>query len=154
MEDSMNNKGIKIVLVASIALNLAFVSGFIIKKLKNNSVKPPAETEIGVDLNIQPDQRKSLNQIFGQFRLQTTKFKQDILEKRIEIIEELSNPDIDFQLLNTKTQELNEYENQMNNSFVEILVKINNLLDEKQRLSFLFKLSQNWFFMENSTQND
>lgn len=150
----MSNKGLKIVLIASIALNLAFVSGFALKNFMPNSKTTPAETEIGLDLNIQPDQRKTLNQIFSQFRLQTIKFKQDILEKRIEIIEELSNPDVDFQLLNAKTQELNEYENLMNATFVEILVRINNLLDERQRLSFLFKLSQNWFFMENSIQNN
>ena len=150
----MTSKGLKMVLVASIALNLALASGYVLKAFNSHPSNSPAETEIGVDLDIQPDQRKSLNQIFGQFRLQTTKFKQDIVEKRIEIIEELSNPDIDYQLLNTKTQELNEYENQMNNIFIETLLKINNLLDEKQRLSFLFKLSQNWFFVETSTQED
>ena len=94
------------------------------------------------------NQKKHLDTIIKQFRLQLIKSKQNILEKRIEIIEELSDPEVDFGILKTKTQELNKYENQMNNIFVEALININNLLDEKQRLSFLLKLSQNWFFME------
>jgi hypothetical protein len=150
----MKNKILKILLVASIALNLAFLSGYGIKKLKNQEKEPQSEIEAGVNLNIQQNQKKMLDNIINQFRLKMIKSKQNIVEKRIEIIEELSDPEVDFGLLKTKTQELNQYENQMNNTFVETLININNLLDERQRLSFLFKLSQNWFFMEESTSGN
>jgi hypothetical protein len=105
-------------------------------------------------LNIHQNQKEILDNIINRFRLQLIKSKQNILEKRIEIIEELSDPEVDFGLLETKTGELNEYENAMNNTFVETLIDINNLLDEKQRLSFLLKLSQNWFFINESTSVD
>ena len=144
----MKNKGLKILLVASIALNLAFFSGLGIKKFLNRDKKQETVLNFRIDLNIHQNQKKHLDTIIKQFRLQLIKSKQNILEKRIEIIEELSDPEVDFGILKTKTQELNKYENQMNNIFVEALININNLLDEKQRLSFLLKLSQNWFFME------
>jgi hypothetical protein len=144
----MKNKGLKILLVASIALNLAFFSGLGIKKFLNRDKKQETVLNFRIDLDIHQNQKKHLNTIIKQFRLQLIRSKQGILEKRIEIIEELSDPEVDFGILKTKTQELNKYENQMNNIFVEALININNLLDEKQRLSFLLKLSQNWFFME------
>ena len=144
----MKNKGLKILVVASIALNLAFFSGLGIKKFLNRDKKQETVLNFRIDLNIHQNQKKHLDTIIKQFRLQLIKSKQNILEKRIEIIEELSDPEVDFGILKTKTQELNKYENQMNNIFVEALININNLLDEKQRLSFLLKLSQNWFFME------
>ena len=150
----MKNKGLKILLVASIALNLAFLSGFVIKKFLNRTTEPQSEIEAGINLNIHQNQRERLDNIINRFRLQMIKSKQNILEKRIEIIEELSDPEVDFGLLKTKTQELNEYENQMNTAFVETLININNLLDEKQRLSFLLKLSQNWFFVKESTSGN
>ncbi|MCK4943574.1 MAG: hypothetical protein KAS65_08350 [Candidatus Aminicenantes bacterium] len=144
----MKNKELKILLVASIALNLAFFSGLGIKKFLNRDKKQETVLNFRIDLDIHQNQKNHLNTIIKQFRLHLIKSKQDILEKRIEIIEELSDPEVDFGVLKTKTQELNKYENQMNNTFVETLININNLLDEKQRLSFLLKLSQNWFFME------
>lgn len=144
----MKNKGLKILLVASIALNLAFFSGLGIKKFLNRDKKQETVLNFRIDLDIHQNQKKHLDTIIKQFRLRFIKSKQDILEKRIEIIEELSDPEVDFGVLKTKTQELNKYENQMNNTFIETLININNLLDEKQRLSFLLKLSQNWFFME------
>jgi len=144
----MKNKELKILLVASIALNLAFFSGLGIKKFLNRDKKQEIVLNFRIDLDLHQNQKNHLDTIIKQFRLQLIKSKQDILEKRIEIIEELSDPEVDFGVLKTKTQELNKYENQMNNTFVETLININNLLDEKQRLSFLLKLSQNWFFME------
>jgi len=144
----MKNKGLKILVVASLALNLAFFSGLGINKFLNRDKKQETVLNFRIDLDIHQNQKKHLNTIIKQFRLQLIRSKQDILEKRIEIIEELSDPEVDFGILKTKTQELNKYENQMNNIFVEALININNLLDEKQRLSFLLKLSQNWFFME------
>ncbi len=144
----MKNKGLKILLVASLALNLAFFSGLGIKKFLNRDNKQETVLNFRIDLDIHQNQKKHLDTIIKQFRLQLIRSKQYILEKRIEIIEELSDPEVDFGILKTKTQELNKYENQMNNIFVEALININNLLDEKQRLSFLLKLSQNWFFME------
>lgn len=150
----MKNKGLKILLVASIALNLAFLSGFVIKKIVNRKTEPQSGIEAGINLNIHQDQKEILDSIIKRFRLQMIKSKQNILEKRIEIIEELSDPEVDFGLLKTRTQELNEYENQMNTAFVEALININNLLDEKQRLSFLLKLSQNWFFIKESASGN
>ena len=150
----MKNKGFKILLVASIAMNLAFLSVLMINAFNNRALKRHSGNKDRTKLNIHQNQKEILDNIINRFRLQLIKSKQNILEKRIEIIEELSDPEVDFGLLETKTGELNEYENAMNNTFVETLIDINNLLDEKQRLSFLLKLSQNWFFINESTSVD
>jgi hypothetical protein len=146
----MKNKVFKILLVASIAMNLAFLSVLMFNKYNNRERKQHSGNKNRTELNIHQDQKEMMDNIINRFRLQLIKSKQNILEKRIEIIEELSDPEVDFGLLKTKTDELNEYENAMNNTFVETLIDINNLLDEKQRLSFLLKLSQNWFFINQS----
>jgi hypothetical protein len=147
MEETMKGKGIKILLVASIALNLAFLSTTIFKRYFSAEKKKKKEIVIKTDLNIKEDQKEKIQTIVKKFRVQLVKLKQDILDKRIEIIEELSDPEFNFEILKTKTEELNEFENLLNDNFINTLIKINNLLDSKQRLGFLLRLSKNWFFI-------
>jgi Spy/CpxP family protein refolding chaperone len=141
------SKWIKILLIASLAFNLAFVTSTIAKKFfqdhensQNNSIQSP-------EFILQKNQKQGVRSIMNHFRIRLVKIKHDILEKRMEIIEELSDPECDFARLKTKTNELNTFENQMNNLFVDTLIRINNLLNPRQRLSLLLKLSQNWFFI-------
>lgn len=141
------NKWIKILLIASLAFNLAFVISAITKKFLHNDSDSLKRTLQSPELILHNSQKNEVYAIMKQFRIRLMEFKQDILEKRMDIIEELSDPECDFNQLKNKTNELNEYENQMNNLFVETLIRINNLLDPKQRLSLLLKLSENWFFI-------
>jgi len=147
MEEKMKSKWIKVLLIASLALNLAFLSTTIIRKYCSTKNKISKEIIIKTDLNLKKDQKKKIQAIVKNFRVQLVQIKQDILEKRIEIIEELSDPEFNFEIVKAKTEALNDFENQLNANFVDTLMGINNLLDSKQRLNFLLKLSKNWFFI-------
>ncbi len=143
----MGNKWLKIILAASFALNLAFVSTFIYKNTtaKNSPAKEAAKSDAG--LKLQKEQKEELDTILKKFRINKLKFKQDILEKRMDIIDELGAHDYDLEKIKTKIDELNKLENRLNLDFVDTLVRITNTLDSKQRLNFLCRLSENWFFI-------
>ena len=143
----MRNKWIKIILAASIALNLAFVSTYIYIHAgakSSHHKKPPTAHPC---LKLQEKQKKEIGIIIKKFRINKLKFKQDILEKRMDIIDELGTHDYDLEKIKTKTDELNELENRLNLDFVDTVVRITNILDSKQRLDFLYRFSENWFFI-------
>jgi hypothetical protein len=148
MEVTMKTKWMIILLVASFALNLALLSTTVVRKLISTDNKTKKEIVIKTALNLNESQKEKMQKIIKKFRVQLVQIKQDILEKRIEIIDELGDPEFNFEVLKTKTEELNTFENQLNYNFVNTLMEINNLLDSKQRLSFLLRLSKNWFFIK------
>lgn len=140
-------KWIKILLIASLAFNLAFIVSTVAKKFQLDDTGPSKSPVQSPEFTLHKGQKREVHSIMKQFRIKLVQFKQDILEKRMDIIEELSDPECDFDRAKTRTQELNEYENQINNLFVDTLIRINDLLDSRQRLSLLLKLSRNWFFI-------
>jgi Spy/CpxP family protein refolding chaperone len=99
-------------------------------------------------LKLQKKQKEEIDAVIKKFRIDKLKFKQDILEKRMDIIDELGAPAFDLENINTEIGELNELENQLNLEFVDTMLQVTNILDSKQRLDFLYKLSENWFFIE------
>lgn len=149
---AMNDKckWLKLVLAASLALNLAFTAPFVYNKFFAKHQKPlmVKETKLKEGLDLQPEQKKQLDTIIKTFRLTMMKYKRDILEKRIEIIDELGDPEFDPEIITTRTNELNKLENELNLLFVDNLVQVNALLEPQQRLHFLYKLSRNWFFID------
>ena len=136
-----------IVLAASLALNLAFVASFVFNKIDTPKRTAP-ENGIEQKMQLRKDQHKAIHSITKEFNVNFLKFKQDILDKRMEIIEEVGDPEFDPATLERRTNELNDLENQLNHSFVETMVQVSNILDSQQRLNFLIKLSKNWFFLE------
>jgi len=82
-----------------------------------------------------------------KFRIDSLLAKEEIRDKRVEIIEELGNPDCDPDTVQSLTGELNQLENRLNSDFVAALLKINEILEPGQRLSLLYRLSRNWFFL-------
>ena len=134
-----------LLLVASIAFNLAFIISGLTQKSPSPENRTPGNGLQVTDLNLNPDQREMLKSIIKKSRLDLSKFKQDILEKRIEIVEELSKADYDPETLKNKTDELNQLENTMNHLFIDTLIQANNLLHPDQRLSFMVGLGKNWF---------
>ncbi|MCU0288880.1 MAG: periplasmic heavy metal sensor [Acidobacteria bacterium] len=145
-------KWLKLFLVASLALNLAFITPYFYHRYKTPPSHPKQvkekKAELKNGLNLQPDQKKKLDEIIKSFRLNMSKYKRDILEKRIAIIDELGDPEFDPDIITARTNELNKLENELNLLFVDNLVKINALLEPGQRLNFLYKLSKNWFFID------
>lgn len=144
----MNNKWLKIVIAASLALNLAFAAPYLYNKFLRKSPTPEETKHTKPDLNLRQTQKEQLRAIFKEFRVHMMELKQDILAKRIDIIDELGDPEFDPQTITKLTGELNKLENQLNLLFVDSLIRTNALLDPDQRLRFLYHLSKDWFFLD------
>ena len=133
-------------LAVSLALNLAFVSFFATQRLRRPRPAPAfaPRSEFG----LRADQDARVGEIVRSFKLSSIQFKEDILDKRVEIVEELGNPLCDPEKIAKKTDELNGLENQLNRDFIAALLKINDVLEPEQRLSMIYGLSRNWFFFD------
>lgn len=142
----MQNKWVKIILVASLAFNLAFVSTAIYRKFTTPRANA-GKLIFKEDLKLKEEQKEKIKRIIKKFRISLLDYKQDILDKRISIIEAMSDTEFNLEDIEKKVKELNERENQLNLLFVDTLIRINALLEPEQRLNFLYKLSQNWFFI-------
>jgi Spy/CpxP family protein refolding chaperone len=154
----MNNKWLKIILAASLAFNIAFISSAIYQRwskkehrLEHVNRKAKAATR---DLELNQEQRGEIGKIIKKFKMEKLQYKQDILDKRIAIIESMGDTEFNPEDIEKRTAELNELENQLNLMFVEALVQINHILDSNQRLDFLLKLSRNWFFMNHGNRRN
>ena len=142
----MGGKGFKILLAASLALNLAFIASFIYKRMTPGETRRPRRIEFASVIELNPQQKQEIEKISKKFRLDMLRYKQDILDKRIEIIEELSDPEANLEIIEGKTKELNELEAQLNHNFIQTLMQVTSVMDSQQRINFLLKLSNNWFF--------
>lgn len=145
-EGPVQNKWVKIILVASLAFNLAFVSTTIYRKFTTPR-KNTGKLICKEDFILKKEQKEQIRRIIKKFRISLLDYKQDILDKRISIIEAMSDTEFNLEDIEKKIEELNERENQLNLLFVDTLIRINALLEPGQRLNFLYKLSQNWFFI-------
>lgn len=165
----MTCRWIKILLVASLALNLAFIAKMIFSPSSSPSPSPTFASpfplpfpstrvphhdpeaalvhEIETDLVLRPHQKEEIKKIMRKFRLTMMNHKQTILEKRMDIIETISNPDSTPEEITPKVKQLNETENKLNLAFVDTLTQVSNVLDADQRLTFMLKISKPWFFM-------
>lgn len=144
----MITKGSKLLLTASLAINLAFVTPYIYNKFLAKHEKPLKDRKVKKEINLEKDQKDQIDAITKKFKLNLMKYKQDILEKRIDIIDELGDPEFDPESITARTNKLNELENELNLLFVDTLIQINAILNTEQRLNFLYKLSKNWFFLD------
>jgi uncharacterized membrane protein len=135
-----------LLLLVSLALNLAFLAGFAYKRLQRRLPTPPPEFR--GDLGLAAGQDARVREIVRKFKINSILFKEDILEKRVEIIEELGSPLCDPAKIAAKTEELNKLENQLNRDFTTALLRINDVLEPEQRLNMIYHLSRNWFFFK------
>lgn len=163
------SKWLKLLLVVSLALNVAFLGPLIYNRLYNrlpapeetakhtgepnvkNGTNPPSVEEgplsAGPGRRLGKQQKQKIDSVIHKFKLEQMRYRQDILTKRIEIIDELGDPEYDPQTITTRTNELNQLENELNLLFVNTLLEIDGILDGRQRLDFLYRLSRNWFFL-------
>jgi Spy/CpxP family protein refolding chaperone len=152
----MKNKWFKILLIASLAFNLAFAATMIFRKTASQETRPPRNRFQGRewpgknDIKLRDQQKKEIREIFRSNRRRLMEHKQNIMDKRIEIIEALSDAEFDPEEIKKKTAELNQVEDQLNLLFVDALIEVNHILDDGQRLNFLLRLSRNWFFIKES----
>jgi Spy/CpxP family protein refolding chaperone len=157
----MKSKWIKILLIASLALNLAFLSTLAYRRLialkhfhHDKEINSPMAQIIENDLELKKDQKEEIRKIIKEFELKLMDYKQQILDQRIDIVETMGDPDFNLQDLELKTSELNKLENQLNLTFVDALTRINTLLEPQQRMNFLYKLSKQWFFLPKRTPGE
>ena len=142
-----NSKILTFLLTLSLALNLAFLAALAYKRAlhKKSGTRPPLEMKN--DFRLSAGQEKQAREIIHKFKINSLLSKEDIRDKRVEIIEELGTPACDPQKVNNMTAELNQLENQLNRDFIAALLKINDILEPSQRLNLLYRLSRNWFFL-------
>lgn len=130
----------------SLALNLAFLAAFVYKKVGQHRPAPPPDFKS--DFGLKAGQEQQVRDIVRKFKINSILFKEEILDKRVEIVEELGSPLCDAKKINKKTEELNQLENQLNRDFIAALLKINDILEPEQRLNMIYGLSRNWFFFD------
>jgi Spy/CpxP family protein refolding chaperone len=140
------SKIIGLLLTVSLALNLAFLAAFAYRKIRHHHSAPPMEFR--GDFGLKADQQAKVRDIVRKFKINSILFKEDILDKRVEIVEEFGTPLCDPQKIAKRTEELNQLENQLNRDFIAALLKINDLLEPEQRLNMIYGLSRNWFFFD------
>lgn len=143
----MNNKWLKVLLAASLAFNLAFLSTAIYRHFRAPGKTSHKKPLLEQDLKLGEKQEGEIKIIIKQFRITLLKYKQEILDKRIAIIEAMSDTELNPEDIERKTGELNRLENQLNLVFVDTLLQIDALLEPEQRLNLLYKMSKNWFFI-------
>lgn len=133
-----------LLLTVSLAVNLAFLAAFIYRKLQRHPSPPPLEFKSDFGLNAAQDAQ--VREIVRKFKINSILYKEDILDKRVQIVEELGNPMGDRDKITQRTEELNQLENQLNRDFIAALLKISDVLEPEQRLNMVYRLSRNWFF--------
>lgn len=142
----MKKEIIKIILIASLAFNLAFVSAGIYRVINSEKPEKTRESAFSGKYELNKKQKSNLEEVVRSFRIKLAENKSDVLEKRIDIIELLGDPDFKTENLEKELLQLNYIEAELNNEFVSTLLKISAVLDQGQWIKFLYNLSRGWFF--------
>lgn len=142
-----NSKWITFLLAVSLALNLAFLTALVYRRILHKKNASRAPLEMKNDIQLSAGQEKQIRELIHRFKINSLLAKEDIRDKRVEIIEELGNPACEPQKINSLADELILLENQLNRDFIAALLKINVILEPEQRLDLLYRLSRNWFFL-------
>jgi uncharacterized membrane protein len=144
-----------ILLIASIALNVVFVvknksnADYKVQKAQKSTINHSNDELLIKDMpNLSIKQKEDLKKIIKEFKIKLSEYKNKILAKRIDIIDELANPDFNIDALKKDTEALNEIENGLNLYFVESLGKISMIMNSEQRIKLLLKFSKYWFFLK------
>jgi len=142
----MKKEIIKIVLVASLALNIAFTGAGIYRMIKRDRPSDLMKPEVNRPYELNKGQRVKIDEIVKNFRIKLVGNKSEVLEKRIDIIELLGDPEFKTETLEDKLLELNDIESELNYEFISTLIEISTVMDIDQWLKFLYNLSRSWFF--------
>ena len=146
------NRLLVLFLIASAALNLALIASRFYSKIVPARPPVPPSVEFQPGFRIDPAQKERVDTILRKFKIDSIAFKEDIVAKRIEILEELGNPGYDVNQVREKTSELNQIEARLNDRFIDVLLEINDALSTGQRLELLYQLSTNWYFINPKTE--
>ncbi len=148
----MNKTVFKIILAGSLALNLAFLGAGIYRLVTRDNSHDLRKPSTSTLYELRDKQRTKLDEIVKDFKVKLVSNKSEVLDKRIDIIELLGNPEFKTENLEEKLLELNDIENELNYEFVSTVLMIRTVMDPEQWLKFLYNLSRRWFF-SGSSQN-
>ena len=146
------NRALVLILILSAALNLAFIASRIYSKFVPLRPPAPPAFEFQTGFRIDPAQKEKVDELLRKFKIDSIAFKEDIVGKRIEILEELGNPGYDVNRVREKTGELNQIEARLNDRFINVLLEINDALTPGERLELLYQLSTNWYFVNHKPE--
>ncbi len=141
----MNSRTVKALLIISILFNIFFSIGFLHQKIR----KPPAhashffKSEIP-DLNLNNESKLKLLDLINAFKIEEAYKKELLFDKRSRIIDELAKPQPDFNNLDILLNSLNQLENELNRSFIDLLIETSLLLEEREKLATLSFISRSW----------
>jgi len=142
----MKNNFFKYILIASLSFNIAFIGMGLYKKISGRKIEELKKPTGELLLKLEKSDKGKLNKIISEFQRQLVSFRSDILDKRIEIIQELGDPEFTIENVKKKIDELNDIENELNYSFMDTLIEISSVIGQNQWLKFLYNLSEKWFF--------
>ncbi len=136
----------KIIFVASFALNLAFVGAWIFRAEKDKKIIEKKGVILNGQYELGDKQKTMLDKIVKSFRTRLAENRSKVLEKRIDVIELLGDPDQEGEAYDEFLLQLNETENELNRDFISTLKEIGSILDQEQWINFLYNVSKGWFF--------
>ena len=142
----MKKEIVKIILAASLALNLAFACVWIYRLISTDKDGRQEDAAFSGQYELRGDQNDDIDAIVRSFRIKLAENKSSVLEKRIDIVELLGSPGFDARELEEKLSELNGIENELNSEFISTLLAVGKVLDEGQWIKFLYNISRGWFF--------
>ncbi len=138
-------------LLASLAINVALALALCDHRrasFRRRPHPPPPvdrQVELPPDLDIRASQRQALQEMVRSYKVDSIPIREDIMDQRVAIIEELGRPDYDADTVRTMVGELNELEKALNQRFADLLLQAGGVLDSQQRLRLLYRLSREWF---------
>jgi Spy/CpxP family protein refolding chaperone len=84
------------------------------------------------DLNLSLDQTKRLELIQQAYQRETQNLRTELISKRFEVRESLTNPTVKTESIRPKWLEVNELQSRLNEKAMEYLIKVRNLLTPEQ----------------------
>ena len=131
--------------ISHIALALSFIFVFLIVHASAQSprMKPPHEMggrhwrgegqcPGALELNPSPDQAKALDLLSHSYLQETRRLRMELLSKRLELREFLTDPSVKGVTIHAKTSEIVELQSKLEETATDYLLKVRNLLTQEQ----------------------
>ena len=84
------------------------------------------------DLSLSADQAKRLELIQHTYHRETQNLRTELISKRLELRESLTNPAVKIESIRSKSLEINELQSRLDEKITEYLIKIRTLLTQEQ----------------------
>ena len=127
----------------SLALSFSFVFSVVLASAQSPGMKPPHEMggrhwrgggrcPGASELNPSPDQAKALDQLAQSYIQETKRLRMELLSKRLELREFLTDPSVKSVAIHAKTSEIVELQSKLEQTATDYLLKVRNVLTEDQ----------------------